>query len=110
MAQLSTTNIDKSIGKRIQKKRKEKGYTAEQLSEYLEISQPQLSRYECGVNKINVSHLVTIANYLQTPISYFFSDCVELEWNNDELDHHWQELTSKQKALVVDLLKELKKS
>lgn len=110
MAQLISTEIDKLIGQRIQQKRKELGYTAEKLSEYVDISQPQLSRYERGTNKINMSHLVAIATFLKTPISYFFADCMEIaEWNNDELDRHWQELTTPQKTIFVAFLKELKK-
>jgi transcriptional regulator with XRE-family HTH domain len=43
--------------------------TAAELSEQLDISQQQLSRYERGTNKINVSHLVNIAVLLGAPIS-----------------------------------------
>ena len=111
MAQLVSTEIDRLIGQRIQQKRKELGYTAERLSEYVDISQPQLSRYERGTNKINMSHLVAIATFLKTPISYFFADCMELaEWNHDELDRYWQELTTPQKTMLVAFLKELKKT
>ncbi len=42
------------------------------------MSQPQLSKYERGMNKINVAHLVAIATFLKTPISYFFADCMDL--------------------------------
>lgn len=111
MAQLLATNIDKLIGQRIQQRRRELGYTAEKLSECVDISQPQLSRYERGTNKINMSHLVAIATFLKTPISYFFADCMgQFEWNNDELDRHWQELSASQKTLFIPLLKELRKS
>lgn len=111
MAQLLATNIDKLIGQRIQQRRREQGYTAEKLSECVDISQPQLSRYERGTNKINMSHLVAIATFLKTPISYFFADCMgQFEWNNDELDRHWQELSASQKMLFIPLLKELRKN
>ncbi|MFZ7172441.1 helix-turn-helix domain-containing protein [Avibacterium avium] len=109
MAQPVASNIDKLVGKRIQKKRRELGYTAEKLSEYVDISQPQLSRYETGVNKINLAHLVAIATFLKTPISYFFIDCMQgLEWNNDSLDRYWQELTLSQKQYFVAFLQELR--
>ncbi|MDG6894831.1 helix-turn-helix domain-containing protein [Volucribacter amazonae] len=109
MAQLISTNIDKIIGQRIQQKRKELGYTAEKLSEYVDISQPQLSRYERGTNKINISHLVAIANFLRTPISYFFVGCIETgEWNSDELDLYWQQLTQEQKKAFINLLEKIK--
>ena len=111
MVQPIASDVDRGVGQRIQQKRKELGYTAERLSEYVDISQPQLSRYERGTNKINMSHLVAIATFLKTPISYFFADCMELaEWNHDELDRYWQELTTPQKTMLVAFLKELKKT
>ncbi|MCK3654595.1 transcriptional regulator [Pasteurellaceae bacterium Macca] len=111
MAKFPSTNIDKLIGQRIQQKRRELGYTAERLSEYVDISQPQLSRYERGTNKINLSHLVAIATFLKTPMSYFFADCMEkFEWNNDELDRHWLTLTDEQKTAFVTFLNTLKNS
>ena len=111
MAKFVPTNVDRLIGQRIQRKRKELGYTVEKLSEFVNISQPQFSRYERGTNKINMSHLVAIATFLKTPISYFFADCMELaEWNHDELDRYWQELTTPQKTMLVAFLKELKKT
>ncbi|PQQ24495.1 helix-turn-helix domain-containing protein [Photorhabdus hindustanensis] len=63
------------VGKRIQKRRKELGMTAAKLAEKIGISQQQLSRYERGINRINLSHLVRIASILETPINWFFLDC-----------------------------------
>lgn len=110
MAQPVASDIDRLVGQRIQQKRREMGYSAERLSEYVDISQPQLSRYERGANKINVAHLVAIATFLKTPISYFFADCMEgFDWNSDEADRYWQELEQKQKTLLVELIKSLRK-
>lgn len=109
MAKFNSSDIDRLVGQRIQKKRKELGYTAEKVSEYVDISQPQFSRYERGTNKINLTHLVSIASFLQTPISYFFADCLEIkEWNSDELDRHWNDLSFVQKSNFVEFLKSLK--
>ena len=76
MSKQPVTDADRSIGRRIQIRRKELGITAAELSERLGISQQQLFRYERGTNKVNVSHLVNIAVYLDVPISWFFLDCV----------------------------------
>src|SRR5690554_4382325 len=76
MSKQTVTAADRSIGRRIQQRRKELGITAAELSERLGISQQQLSRYERSTNKINVSHLVNIADYLDVPISWFFLDCI----------------------------------
>ncbi|OCQ53796.1 anaerobic benzoate catabolism transcriptional regulator [Photorhabdus australis subsp. thailandensis] len=63
------------VGKRIQKRRKELGMTAVKLAGQIGISQQQLSRYERGINRIDLSHLVQIASILDTPINWFFLDC-----------------------------------
>lgn len=110
MVQLVSSEIDKLIGKRIQLKRREKGYSAEKLSEYVGLSQQQLSRYERGTNKINVTHLVNIALFLNTPISWFFADCAE---NIDtivisEVDKDWNNLSDLQKTSFIAFLKTLK--
>ncbi len=70
------------VGKRIQKRRKELGMTAAKLAEKIGISQQQLSRYERGINRINLSHLVQIASILETPINWFFLDCSYPVTNN----------------------------
>ncbi|WP_319381683.1 helix-turn-helix transcriptional regulator [Thiomicrorhabdus sp.] len=75
MPKLSVTEVDRRIGNKIQIRRKELGLTAAELSEKIGISQQQLSRYERGTNKINVTHLVNIAYILKEPIGWFFSDC-----------------------------------
>ncbi|MDO5059311.1 MAG: helix-turn-helix transcriptional regulator [Neisseria sp.] len=112
MVQLTASFIDKMIGKRIQAKRKELGLSAEQLSELIGLSQQQLSRYERGVNKINVSHLVSLANYLSTPISYFFLDCIDKKESPSltHLDNYWLDLSDEQKKLFVDFLKSIRQS
>lgn len=79
MSKLSVTEVDRLIGKRIQQRRKELGLTASILSEQIGIAQQQLSRYERGDNKINVSHLVEIAAALDTEIGWFFLDCLSDE-------------------------------
>lgn len=111
MAQPLASEIDRLVGQRIQKRRRELGFTAERLSEYVNLTQPQLSRYERGTNKINVAHLVAIATFLKTPISYFFADCMDdFEWNGDEVDQVWAGLTPSQKSHLVAFIKDLKKS
>ncbi|MDX7989221.1 helix-turn-helix transcriptional regulator [Xenorhabdus sp. 12] len=65
------------VGIRIQTKRKELGITATALAKQIGISQQQLSRYERGTNRINLTHLVDIARILNTPIEWFFLDCQE---------------------------------
>lgn len=67
-------DVNASVGKKIQK-RKELGYTGMQLAKKIGVSQQQFSRYERGMNKIDLRHLVLLALYLNTPIYWFFEDC-----------------------------------
>lgn len=74
MAKSPVSEIDKQVGKRIQQCRKRHKLTAAALSEHIELSIQQLSRYERGVNKIPLDHLAKIANELNTPIDWFLID------------------------------------
>lgn len=112
MAQLGVSSYDKSIGRRIQMRRKESNLSAEELSEKVGISQQQLSRYERGENKINITHLIHIAQMLDTPLSWFLLDCTPSNEIIDDglksrLDFHWQHLNNRQKKAVISLLDEL---
>lgn len=77
-------NVNELVGKRIQKKRKELGYTGGHIADKLGISQQQFSRYERGLNKIDLSYLVTLAVYLRTPIYWFFEDCFHVEEETED--------------------------
>ncbi len=111
MAQLPAEMTDKLIGQRIQQKRKEFGYSAEKLSECINLSQQQLSRYERGASKINVNHLIDIAIFFKTPISWFFQDCMPAEFPtasaDKESDQKWESLSSAQKQAFVRFLETL---
>lgn len=112
MAQLLAVEVDKLIGKRVQEKRKELGYSAEKLAEYIGLSQQQLSRYERGASKINVAHLIDIAIFLKTPISWFFQDCIQKDAFLDdvklnELDKKWEQLPLMQKEAVMIFLEKI---
>lgn len=114
MAQLLAVEADKLIGQRIQQKRKELGYSAEKLSEFINLSQQQLSRYERGASKINVAHLIDIAIFLKTPISWFFQDClphneIEEKLNTTEWDQKWAELSELQKQTFMTFLDTVRK-
>ncbi len=113
-----------AIGKRIQQRRKEVGFTAENLAEQIGVSQQQFSRYERGATKINVAHLVNIAVILDMPISWFFVDskAENLTFSDKEqyvpvrndtlklrLDYHWSKLSNEQKRSLISFLDTMNK-
>lgn len=124
MTRFIAAEVDIAIGKRIQQRRKELGFTAETLAEQIGVSQQQFSRYERGATKINVSHLVNIAVILDTPISWFFADskAENLTFSNKEpyvpirndalkqrLDYHWTRLNNEQKRNLINFLDSMAK-
>lgn len=124
MNRFVAADVDLAIGKRIQQRRRELGFTAENLAEQIGVSQQQFSRYERGVTKINVAHLVNIAVILNTPISWFFADskAENLTFSNQEhyvpirndalkqrLDFHWANLSNEQKRNLINFLDSINK-
>lgn len=119
MSKFVASQVDYLIGKRIQKRRKEMGLTAENLAEQIGVSQQQFSRYERGTTKINLTHLVNIAVILNTPISWFFADSKSenltfstenspVPIRNDalksRLDYHWSKLSNDQRRTFINFL------
>lgn len=62
------------VGQKIKFLRKKQGMTANDLAVYLGISQQQLSRYERGVNRIDIDTLSTLSFLFNISIYYFFED------------------------------------
>ncbi|GBE37429.1 HTH-type transcriptional regulator Xre [bacterium BMS3Bbin08] len=62
------------IGGKIKKKRRELGISQEELAERLGVTYQQVQRYENGRNKLNVENIQVIADTLDVPPAYFFSD------------------------------------
>ena len=64
-----TTKLDVAIGKKIREVRVLSGFTREDLSKKLKVSQQQLHKYERGVNRITVSRLSEIAKTLKVNLA-----------------------------------------
>ncbi|HHE6468306.1 TPA: helix-turn-helix domain-containing protein [Providencia rettgeri] len=81
-------DIHTIIGIKIKNRRKELGLSGANLADKLNLSQQQISRYENGINKIPINHLVDIAEALNCPIEWFFQGYTREFKNkhNDESD------------------------
>ncbi|MEY1197448.1 helix-turn-helix domain-containing protein [Providencia rettgeri] len=64
--------ISKIIGSKITYYRKMKGMTLENLANMVNVSQQQQSRYERGINRINIDRLNLYANIFKIHIMDFF--------------------------------------
>lgn len=76
-------DIHTIIGLKIKNRRKELGLSGANLADKLHLSQQQISRYENGINKIPLNHLVDIAEALNCSIEWFFQGYTR-EYKRDE--------------------------
>jgi transcriptional regulator with XRE-family HTH domain len=65
--------IDHLVGAMIAACREDSGLTHKQLALKSRITLDDLREYEAGAKRIAASHLLQVAQALETPISYFFS-------------------------------------
>jgi transcriptional regulator with XRE-family HTH domain len=66
--------IDLHVGGRIKLRRLMLRMSQEKLAEGLGITFQQVQKYEKGTNRVGASRLQQIAQLLQVPISYFFTE------------------------------------
>lgn len=81
--------IDHLIGAMVAACREDAKLTHKQLAAKSEVGINELKQYEAGAARIPASHLLRIAQALDTPISYFFSaidiaDCTGMDGSTSE--------------------------
>jgi transcriptional regulator with XRE-family HTH domain len=64
---------DVIIGKNIRHIRKDRGYTLEEISDLLGVSQQQLSKNEKGRNRLSAVNLYKLARYFEVNMEAFFN-------------------------------------
>ena len=67
---LSSFNL--SVGQKIRQKRLEHKLTQGQLADKCGITFQQIQKYEKGSNGLSAVRLLTLSNYLEKPVNYFF--------------------------------------
>jgi transcriptional regulator with XRE-family HTH domain len=68
----SNAKLPKQLGKRIQKRRKELGYSQEELAEKIRVSRAYVGFIEQGRNTPSLEILEKIAKQLKIPLSDLF--------------------------------------
>ncbi|HCT7997386.1 TPA: helix-turn-helix transcriptional regulator [Morganella morganii] len=74
---METSDFYAVLGHRIQSRRKELGIVTVKLAQKLNISQQQFNRYERGVSKISLHHLIELSKLLYAPVEWFLSGKAE---------------------------------
>ncbi len=100
---------DISIGKRIRHRRISMGLSQKELGSYLGVSFQQIQKYEKGSNRVSAGCLQEIANILEVPITFFYTDIFAEEDipTKRTLLHHDQDTTSEKEHALLKNFREL---
>ncbi|WP_375685467.1 MULTISPECIES: helix-turn-helix domain-containing protein [unclassified Bartonella] len=101
--------IDILIGKRIRQRRIAMGLSQKELGNYLGVSFQQIQKYEKGFNRVSAGCLLKIAQKLDVPISFFYTDIVTKEDVSVEKNaaHYDQETYSEKEHSLLKNFREL---
>lgn len=70
--------INRYTGDKLRELRKNNNLTTALLGGVVGVSQQQMSRYERGESKIDISLIYTLSVYFDCPVEYFFPDDTEI--------------------------------
>jgi transcriptional regulator with XRE-family HTH domain len=101
------TNIDyKLIGQRLQKIRKERGFTQEQLAEAMTYSPGYISQIERGLSRPNLDTIAGICNFLNCDISEVLSQSNSVcNYMIPDLNELYTQLNPDERRMLYHLLK-----
>lgn len=98
----------KTIGHRIQSRRRMKGVTQEKIAEDLDFSVGFISQAERGVTNLYLDSLYSITQYLDCRVADIIDDAEEeiLPYHFDEFEALYRRLSSTDQRLFFSMLKE----
>ncbi|MBB5074006.1 transcriptional regulator with XRE-family HTH domain [Bartonella callosciuri] len=96
---------DISVGKKIRFKRTRLGMSQKQLGSQLGITFQQIQKYEKGLNRVGAGRLKEIADILDVPISFFYTD---LSVKENALSHGDEGISGKEEYILLKSFRMLK--
>lgn len=76
--------VDTHVGKRLKTLRKSLNITQKKLASLVDLTFPQVQKYENGTNRISASKLFDLAKALDTSVTYFFEG-LSKKWQSDDV-------------------------
>ncbi|WP_273791590.1 helix-turn-helix transcriptional regulator [Bartonella sp. CM31XJBT] len=89
---------DVSVGKKIRYRRKYMGISQTELGKKLGVSFQQIQKYENGSNRVGAGRLQEIADILDVPISFFYTD---ISQKRNIPYHYDEEISSKEEFSLL---------
>ena len=93
----------KSIGKRIQSRRKQQGYTQEQLAEFMNVSIQMVSNLERGNKAIRIDNLINLSQILDISTDYILTGKATAD-DMEALTSRIAKLSSKERNMIEMLI------
>lgn len=100
----------KLIGQRVKEKRKQKGFTQENLAEKLNVTVGYISQIERGVTKINLETLSAISVFCECDVSYFLTGttAAQTSFMQEEIAKVISDLDSSERKLLYTIAKAIR--
>ena len=104
--------VEKDIGKRIQRFRKKKGLTQEQLAEMIKMSPNHLSAIERGVYGVKLDTLVQIINCIDCTADDLFADVIKCGYKvkASRLSDEIENLPADEQSKIFDVVETMIKN
>ena len=104
---MTMDNERKTLGKRINQTRKDRGITADKLSELCNINATYLRQIEGSGKTPSLPVFISICNSLKVSANYLLQDELDVSEISDidELETRWETSEPSQYELVVSMLK-----
>lgn len=99
------------LGKKIKEERIEKGYTQEQLAEKIDSTGAYIGQIERGERNASMAKVILIAEALNVSMDYLTGNfCLKnSEYIDVKIVEELKDATNKQKEMMMDIIKIIKK-
>lgn len=99
------------LGKKIKEERLQKGYTQEELGEKIDSTGAYIGQIERGERNASMEKIILIAEALNVSIDYLSGNVCITEQSkiDEEIVGVLKQATNKQKAMMIDVLRIIKK-
>ena len=93
--------IDVHVGKRVRMRRLLLGMNQETLANALGLTFQQVQKYEGGANRVSASRLKAMADILEVPIAFFFSDMEAEDATPSREEREWRERVERPETIEL---------
>lgn len=99
------------LGRKIKEERIEKGYTQEELGEKIDSTGAYIGQIERGERNASMAKIILIAEALNVSIDYLTGNFIlnQEEHIDGKLAYELKDATNKQKEMIIEIIKIIKK-